>query len=68
VLLLQATLESLQGLAVQKLYGELSKNQDIGPSSFSTATDFLQGAGQAKNIQQVRFTQETFFCFFVGFF
>ena len=49
----QAAIESVQGQPFQKLCSEIAKLHDIGPASFATAIDFLQGAGQSKNITQV---------------
>ncbi|KAK7113677.1 hypothetical protein V1264_012925 [Littorina saxatilis] len=48
----QAVIESVQGVPFQKLCTEITKSHNLGPASFTAATDFLQGAGQSKNITQ----------------
>lgn len=51
----QVAIESVQGQPFQNLCSEIAKLHDIGPASFAAAIDFLQGAGQSKNITQVGF-------------
>lgn len=50
----QNAIEAVQGVPFQKLCTEISKSPDLGPPSFASATEFLQGAGQSQTVIQVK--------------